>query len=126
MKGLQFFLLAALLVITSSCNNHGTKELTLKNNVKHIIFISNDSDYTKEAPYYDALIELKKSFPAEIKNMIVFSPAKAKEYYKTYKINTFPALLVIYNSKVLVNINGTAATKEEIIQPVSEVLSREY
>ncbi len=58
--------------------------------------------------------------------MIVFSPAKAKGYYKTYKINTFPALLVIYNSTVLVNINGTAATKEEIFEPVSEVLSREY
>lgn len=124
MKGMQLLLLASVLMITNSCSN-GENELKLKNNVKQIIFFSNEADYTGEAPYYDALIELKKSFPAEIKNMMVFSPSKAKKYYKTYNIKSCPALLVIYNSEVLVKINGST-TKDEIINPISEVLTNDF
>jgi hypothetical protein len=118
MKGLHLLLLASMLVVTGSCSMSGENELNLKRNVKQILFFSNETDYTKEATYYDALIDLKKSFPAEIKNMMVLSPSQAKDY----NIKSCPALLVIYNSEVLVKISGNA-DKEDIIHPISEVLS---
>ncbi|MDF2902995.1 MAG: Pal-related lipoprotein [Bacillus sp. (in: firmicutes)] len=124
MKGLPLLLLASLLVMTGSCSNSNEKELKIKHDVKQIVFFSNEADYTGEAPYYDALIELKKSFPTEVKKMLVFSPTKAKQYFKTYHIDSCPALLVIYNRKVIVKINGDA-TKEDIIDPIAEVLSND-
>ncbi len=124
MKGLPLLLLASLLVMTGSCSKSNANELKIKQDVKQIVFFSNEDDYAGEAPYYDALIELKKSFPTEVKKMIVFSPTKAKQYLKTYHIDSCPALIVIYNSKVIVKINGDT-TKEDIIQPIAKVLSND-
>jgi hypothetical protein len=123
MKGLPILLLASLLVITSSCNNTNEDDLGLEQDVNHVLFFSNDTDYSKEAPYYDALIELKKNYPTEIKNMLVLSPTNAKQYLNTFHIEGSPALLVIYNNDVMVKISGQVS-KEEIIQPISEVLSK--
>lgn len=122
MKGLPL-LLASLLVITS-CSNSNDDKIQLPHNVKQIIFFSNDQDYSEEAAYYDALIELKKEFPAEIRNMLVISPTNAKPYFQSFHINACPALLVIYNDKVMIRISGKVS-KEQIIQPISEILSSE-
>lgn len=122
MRGLQLLLFSSLILITSSCNQFNREELTLTNGVKQIIFFSNESDYTGEASYYDALIELKLKFPDDFKNMLVLSSTEAKPYYKAYHVESCPALLVINNNEVAVKIFGNV-TKEEIIKPITEVLS---
>jgi hypothetical protein len=122
MKRLPLLLLASLLVITVSCSQSNKGGLQLKKNVKQILFFSNESNYSEEGSYYDALIELKKRFPDEIKNLIVLSPNNAKQLLKSYKIETCPALLVVYNENVIVKITGKVS-KEDIINPVSKALS---
>lgn len=124
MKGLPFILVISLIFTSSACNNASDplEKLNIDQKVKQVIFLSDDSDYQEEAPYYDAIVELKKQFPEEIKNMKVFKSANAKKYYDTFKVKNSPALIVIYEDKIIVKVNGKV-TKEQIIQPVSKSLS---
>lgn len=121
MKVRSLLFVTSLMVIISSCEKFSEESLNLKKDVMQIIFFSNEADYTQEASYYDALIELKQDFPTEIKNMLVLSPTQGKQYYNTFNVKSCPALLVIYNNEVMVRINGDTST-EKIIRPVSEVL----
>lgn len=124
MKGLSLLLITSLMVITGSCNMFSEEQLDLEQDVMQIIFFSNESDYAGEASYYDALIELKKDYPAEIKNMLVFTPSEGKQYYNAFDIKSCPALLVIFNNEVMVRINGQK-TKENIIQPITKALVKD-
>lgn len=121
MNGLRQLLLASSILILGSCSILEKKELQFKNNVKQIIFFSDEENYEAENSYYDALIELRNRFPNEIKNMLILSSNNAKPYYQAYQIDSCPALLVIYNNEVVVKIIG-AATKDEIIKPITDVL----
>lgn len=125
MKGLPLLLIASLLFMTSSCNQLETKgDLLFEKNIKQIIFFSDDKEYEREASYYDAIIELKKEFPNEIKSMKTINAVNAKKYYDTFDIQSCPAIILIYNEKVLVKVKGEA-TKEQIIQPITNALKEE-
>jgi hypothetical protein len=121
MKPLSLLLFTSLLIITGSCNRKNEQQIHFKQDVIQIVFFSNESDYSKEASYYDALIELKKKYPTEIKNMIVLSPDKGKPFSEAYDVETCPALLVIYNNKVIARIVGQSSI-DEIINPVTDSL----
>ncbi|PLR79230.1 small peptidoglycan-associated lipoprotein [Bacillus sp. V3-13] len=124
MKGLAFCLSAVLLVITASCTKGGPEDsLSFGQNVKQIVFFSDDSDYTEEVSYYDALLELKKEFPSEVDNMMVFSEDNAKRYYDAFQIEQSPAILIVYNDKVVARVKGDVS-KEQIIQPLERILSQ--
>lgn len=125
MKGLSFILAASFLLLTSSCNMaYDYEDLELDHNVKQVVFFSDETDYNHEAPYYDAIIELKKDFPEEIDNMMVLSADKANKYYEMFQVEKCPAILVFYKDKVVVKVNGTVS-KEQIIEPMAEVLSHD-
>ena len=79
----------------------------------------------KKFPIYDAIIELKRDYPEEIKNMKILTSSDSKKYFKTFQIDRCPALIVYYNNEVIVKIEGKA-TKEEIVTPVSNALSLSY
>ncbi|PLR84051.1 small peptidoglycan-associated lipoprotein [Bacillus canaveralius] len=124
MKGLGFCLSVFLLVLTASCTKSGPSDsLSLGEGVKQIVFFSNDTDYTEEASYYDALLELKKEFPVEVDNMMVFSEDSAKSYYHAFHIEQSPAIVIVYNDKVVAQVKGDVS-KEQIIQPLEQVLSQ--
>ncbi|MBU8877656.1 small peptidoglycan-associated lipoprotein [Bacillus sp. FJAT-29790] len=122
MKGLPLLFIASLLFVTSSCVNTETKEeLIFDQNTKQIIFFTDGKDYEQEVSYYDAIIELKKDFPNEIKNMKIITASNAQKYYNTFEIQNCPAILLIYQEKILVKIKGEA-TKSQIVQPFSHAL----
>jgi hypothetical protein len=100
------------------------EELGLEYDVKQIIFFSDEANYNYEAPYYDAIIELKREYPEEFKNMMVLSGNKANKYNKILEVEKQPALVVIYQDKVVVNIHGEVS-KDEIIKPVTNFLSKD-
>lgn len=123
MKGMSIILTATFLLLTSSCSNtYSNEDLGLDYDEKQILFFSNEADYHFEAPYYEAIIELKKKYPDEINNMKVLSGEKASKYYKTFEIDQSPALLVYYQDKVIVNIHGKVS-KDDIVQPITKILS---
>lgn len=125
MKGLSFIFIASFLFLTASCNNtNQTNELGLNKNIKQVIFFSDEKDYQHEASYYDAIIDLKKSHPDAIDNMLVISAANAKNYYDFFEVETCPAIFVVYGDQIIVKVNG-AVTKDQIIKPLSAVLEKE-
>ncbi|WP_442599339.1 small peptidoglycan-associated lipoprotein [Neobacillus sp. D3-1R] len=122
MKGLALVSICTILFFIASCNNHySIDSLSIKKNVKQIVFFTDEANVQVEAPYYDAIIELRKDFPEEIKNMMVLTKANGKKYYESFKIKSSPAIVVIYNNQIVSNINGKV-TKDQIVQPTSKAL----
>jgi hypothetical protein len=125
MKGFSFILIASFMMITSSCStNQSYEEIDFDENVKQIVFFSDDSNYSREAPYYDAIVELKQKFPKEFENMMVLTEDNASKYFNLFKVDQCPAILIFYQDEILVTINGEV-TKEQIIQPLSNALSED-
>lgn len=122
MKGLPLLIIVSLLFVTSSCNHkEAKKELMIDDSVKQIIFFSNHKQYEQEVSYYDAIIELKRSFPEEIKNMKIITASESKNYYNNYEVENCPAILLVYQDEVLVEIKGNVP-KEKIVKPLANAL----
>ena len=127
MKGKPFLIMAFALFFMVSCDNHKQlrSSLTFDQNTKQLIFFSDAEEYEREVSYYDALIELKRDYPDEIKDMKIFTTSDSKKYFEKFQIDRCPALIVFYNNKVITVIEGKA-TVEEIVTPVSNALSSSY
>jgi hypothetical protein len=122
MKRLAAVYMVSLLFFTASCNNHHSIDsLSIKENVKQIIFFSDETNVQQETAYYDAIIELRRDFPKEVENMMVFSKDEGKKYIDSLQIKTSPAIIVIYNDEIVANIHGFAS-KDQIMQPISQAL----
>jgi hypothetical protein len=122
MKGLKAVSLFSLLFFTASCQNHySVDSLAIKEDIKQIIFFSDETNVQQEAAYYDAIIELKEEFPNEVENMMVFTKEEGRKYFDTLQVKKSPAMIVVYNNKVVANINGIVS-KDQIIEPITKVL----
>jgi hypothetical protein len=127
MKGKPFLIMASALFFMVSCDNQKQiiSSLAIEQNTKQLIFFSDSEEYEQEVSYYDAIIELKRDYPEEIKNIKIFSSSDSKKYFKTFQIDRCPALIVYYNNEIIVKIEGKSTT-EEIVIPVSNALSSSY
>lgn len=123
MKGKPILLMAASLLLIISCDRKEPKHsLNVDHNTKQIVFFSDDEALEQEVSYYDAIIELKKSYPEEMKNMKILSASELDDYSNMFEIDHCPALLVYYRNQVIVEIEGKATT-DEIVVPIAKVLS---
>src|SRR3954471_18652159 len=126
MKGKSILLIASTLLLIMSCDKKESINLwSIDQNTKQIVFFSDKEDYEQEVSYYDAIIQLKREYPEEIKNMKIFSASEMEDYTHIFQINHCPALLVYYKNQVIVEIEGTATT-DDIVIPVANVLSDTY
>ena len=122
LKGLSTIIVIMLLMIIASCDrSKSTDVLPFDQDVKQLIFLSDESEYLYEAAYYDALIELKKTYPDAIKNMKTINPNYSKEYMEFLSVKDNPAIIVIYKNKIVASVNGEESV-DEIIQPIAKVL----
>jgi hypothetical protein len=125
MKSLSFVFVATFLFLTASCNPvNDSEKLKLDGDIKQVVFFSDDENYKQEASYYDAILELKKDYPAAFDNIVVIPAANANKYYDLFKVKQFPAILIIEQDQILATVNGKV-TKEQIIEPLSAVLNDE-
>lgn len=111
-------------IVLSSCENLLFSEGPLNEDIpqdKQLVFFSDDENIQREAVYYDALLDIKKNFPEEFENMKIISE---KTDNNQFEIETFPSLLVIDKKQVLVQIEGSVVSKEDILKPVSSALSK--
>ncbi|KON89262.1 small peptidoglycan-associated lipoprotein [Sporosarcina globispora] len=124
MKGLPLILLTALLFVTSSCNHKEVKkELKIDDSVKQLIFFTDNQQYEQEISYYDAIIELKRTYPDLIKNMKIITASESR-HLSNYNVENCPALLLVYQDKILVEIKGSVP-KEKIIKPLTHAMDEE-
>jgi hypothetical protein len=125
MKGLAAVYICSLLLFTASCSSHKSIDsLSIKADVKQIIFFSDETNVQQEAAYYDAIIELRRNFPHEVENMIVFTRPEGEKYYQSLNIESSPAIIVIYNDQIVANINGSASV-DQIMQPITNALEKQ-
>lgn len=125
MKSLSFVFVATFLFLTASCNPvNNSDQLELNGDIKQVVFFSDDENYKQEASYYDAIIELKKEYPAAFDDIVVIPAANANKYYDLFKVKQFPAILIVHQDEVIANVNGNV-TKDQIIEPLSAVLNNE-
>ena len=123
MRALFFVIAASLLLLASCTSKEEPEELNFDQDVSQIIFFSDDKDYTHEAAYYDAIIELKNDFPEEVDNMMVLAGEEADIYHKRFNVETNPAIIVFFQEQVVAKVDGIA-TKEQIVKPLSKALSK--
>lgn len=122
LKGLSTMILIMLLMIIASCDrSKSTVVLPFDQDVKQLIFLSDESEYLYEAAYYDALIELKKTYPDAVKNMKTINPDHSEEYLEFLSVKENPAIIVIYKNKIVATVNGEESV-DEIVQPIAKVL----
>lgn len=122
LKGLSMFIVIMLLPIIVSCDRSKSNDvLPFDKDVKQLVFLSDESEYQFEAAYYDALIELKKTYPEAVKNMKTINPNRSEEYLDFLTIKENPAIFVVYNNEIVATVNGEE-TVEEIVQPIAKVL----
>ncbi|MBD1380901.1 hypothetical protein [Metabacillus arenae] len=122
-RSIKFFSLLIPLFILSACsptqlfaNDHSLKGLK----DRQILFYSDVQNMDKEAVYYDALLELKKEYPSEVKNMKVYQTQQEGPF----DIDTYPSLIIVENNEIVIHIKGNVMDKEEITDPVLKVLSQ--
>lgn len=122
LKGLSMFIVIMLLPIIVSCDRSKSNDvLPFDKDVKQLVFLSDESEYQFEAAYYDALIELKKTYPEAVKNMKTINPNRSDEYLDFLTIKENPAIFVVFNNEIVATVNGEE-TVEEIVQPIAKVL----
>ncbi|WP_409253552.1 hypothetical protein V1502_06490 [Bacillus sp. SCS-153A] len=88
-----------------------------------ILFYSDENNIKEEDSYYEALIELKHAYPAQFDHYQII--AKNQEYDSTLTSlnDTYPALLIIKDNKVVCKVIGEAK-KEDILTPVRNQLDQ--
>lgn len=122
LKGFSKIIVIMLLLIIVSCDSSKSIDvLPFDENVKQLIFLSDESEYQYEAAYYDALIELKETYPEAVKNMKTINPNRSKEFLDFLTIKDNPAIIVVYNNEIIATVNGEESV-EEIVKPIANVL----
>jgi len=121
MKRLPLLVILISLILNTGCLPSRDQEIEMYSKNKQLIFFSNHMQYKQEASYYDAILELKKDFPEEIKNMKIIEASSKDKYLDNFHIKKCPAILLIEKQQVLVEIKGELTTKE-IVNTLSNAL----
>lgn len=120
MRSLVIFMLSFLLLSSCHLAQNTPSSIVLNNTEKQLIFFSDEDNLHNESSYYDALLEIKKTYPEIVTSMKVI-PSSEKVRYSSFDVNTFPTLLVIHENNIIAQIEGDLS-KEEIIKPLVDVL----
>lgn len=108
-------------IVSCQKTESSSMNLQLQHNQKQLLFFSDEKNIQNEAAYYDALLEIKKDYPHIVSNMTVISSTENKELGK-YEVDSFPAIMVVYNDKIITKIKGNI-NKREIVNPLIKALS---
>ena len=85
------------------------------------MLFSDDRNVYKEGNYYDALLEIKKTYPIEVSNLKVV-PYGENEIILNTVVSTYPALIIIKDNKVIEHIEGELSI-EQIVSKIENALS---
>mgnify|MGYP001768629656 CR=1 FL=1 len=121
-KFIAYTYTVAVLLLLSSCIADPKDDHSISSSdKKQILFFTDQKMMEKESIYYDALLDLKKQFPEEMDNMMIYQADHPES--KRFNIKTYPSIIVMDHDGIILHIKGSVSTKDEIVEPVSEVLS---
>jgi hypothetical protein len=116
-----FVLLLGNIVFLSSCSLQNDGTAAGLNIEKGILFYSDENNISEEDSYYEALIELKDTYPSQFENYVIV--AKNKDHASAFAFlnDTYPALLIVEDNEVICKVVGNIP-KKEILTPISNTL----
>ncbi|QPC46194.1 hypothetical protein [Mangrovibacillus cuniculi] len=114
-------ILFLLIILTSGCVGFQQNTLHNPQGVK-AYFFSSEKSYSEETPYYDALINLKETYPEPFQSMTVFYDDSNRQEFRSFNISEAPTLLIMKDNAVLLKINGDLEKKtiEKIVKEALE------
>ncbi len=121
-RGSVIFITLSFFILSSCQENKPFTHLQFPNDSKTLVFFTDEANIQNESTYYDAIIDLKRSFPNEVANLKVIPFQNEKKLYKQFNIKSTPSLLVVSDNEVVTHIDGTRQ-KEEIIGSIEQALS---
>ncbi|GAA0325061.1 hypothetical protein GCM10008967_14620 [Bacillus carboniphilus] len=119
MKKNYLLLFFVSLLFTSCSNEHNP---IIDDQGTNLVFFTDDGHYEKEISYYDAILELRKTYPTLVSKMKVVTPNDVHKLNKNLQVDKFPALMIVNKNEVIFSIEG-ALSKEEIVDPILLLLS---
>lgn len=114
-------ILFLLIFLTSGCVGFQQNTIHTSQGVK-AYFFSSETSYSQETPYYDALMNLKESYPEPFQSMTVYYDDSNKHEFRTFNISEAPTLLIMKDNAVLLKVNGDLEKKtiEKIVKEALE------
>jgi hypothetical protein len=112
------------MLLLTSCDYISSNKVVLAEDQfieKQVIFFTDERNVSKEIPYYDAIIELKKQYPDDLKRLKVVSLNTEAPNEIADSPPTSPAIVVVENNQVICKVEGDIS-KEDIIKPVSTAI----
>ncbi|MGG1629015.1 hypothetical protein [Rossellomorea sp. NRS-1567] len=120
---LAILIISTMLFLTS-CDYISSNKVVLAEDQfieKQVIFFTDERNVSKEIPYYDAIIELKKQYPDSLKRLKVVSLNNEAPNKIADSPPASPAIVVVENNQIICKVEGDI-TKEDIIKPVSSAI----
>ncbi|WP_377915552.1 hypothetical protein [Bacillus songklensis] len=118
--------LPAVLVISvmllSGCSIIKQEGLKIQSSEKQVLLFSNEENIGAEERYYDALLDLRGKFPEELKNIRIVHQSSIRINNDLIELQSYPALIMIENNKILTKIEGSVP-KQQIIEQLQRTLS---
>ncbi|OXS63410.1 hypothetical protein B0G93_103239 [Bacillus sp. V-88] len=121
---LAFAILTSTMLILTSCDDISSNKVVLAQDQfieKQVIFFTDERNVSKEIPYYDAIIELKKQYPDHFKKLKVVSLNTKTTNDIADPPPASPAIVVVEDNQIICKVEGHHS-KENIIKPVSRAI----
>lgn len=122
-RGAVIFFTLSFFILSSCQENQSITHIQFPDDSRTLVFFTDESNLQDESTYYDAIIDLKSSFPDEVANLKVVHSEDEKILYKQFNVKATPSLIVVYDNEVVTQIEGSQP-KKDIIVSIEQALNQ--
>lgn len=114
-RGAVIFFTLSFFILSSCQENQSITHIQFPDDSRTLVFFTDESNLQDESTYYDAIIDLKNSFPDEVANLKVVHSENEKILYKQFNVKATPSLIVVHDNEVVTQIEGSKPKKDIVI-----------
>lgn len=114
-RGAVIFFTLSFFILSSCQENQSITHIQFPDDSRTLVFFTDESNLQDESTYYDAIIDLKNSFPDEVANLKVVHSENEKLLYKQFNVKATPSLIVVHDNEVVTQIEGSKPKKDIVI-----------
>lgn len=122
-RGAVIFFTLSFFILSSCQENQSITHIQFPDDSRTLVFFTDESNLQDESTYYDAIIDLKSSFPDEVANLKVVHSENEKILYKQFNVKATPSLIVVHDNEVVTQIEGSKP-KKDIVVSIEQALNQ--
>lgn len=122
-RGAVIFFTLSFFILSSCQENQSITQIQFPDDTRTLVFFTDESNLQDESTYYDAIIDLKSSFPDEVANLKVVHSENEKLLYKQFNVKATPSLIVVHDNEVVTQIEGSKP-KKDIVVSIEQALNQ--